>query len=132
MEHRIAELEALVTRKDQQLDAQDQWLTEQKHRIAEQDRQLTQMQHQLDRLGELITNAQRARFGQSSEKQKYVLGNQLSLFNEAEAEQNPKAPEPTEKTFVSAHERKPKRPYSELTQGIPTRDIVIELEGDNE
>ena len=57
MEHRIAELEALVTRKDQQLDAQDQWLTEQKHRIAEQDRQLTQMQHQLDRLGELITNA---------------------------------------------------------------------------
>ena len=131
MEQRIAELEALAVRKDQQLAAQDQWLTEQKHRIAAQDRQLTQMQHQLDRLGELITNAQRARFGQSSEKQKYVLGNQLSLFNEAEAEQNPKAPEPTEKTFVSAHERKPKRPYSELTQGIPTRDIEIELEGDD-
>ena len=72
MEQRIAELEALVARKDQQLAAQDQWLTEQKHRIAAQDRQLTQMQHQLDRLGELITNAQRARFGQSSEKQKYV------------------------------------------------------------
>ena len=124
MEQRIAELEPLVARKDQQLAAQDE-------RIAEQNQQLNQMQHQLDRLGELIVNAQRARFGQSSEKQKYVLGNQLSLFNEAEVEQNPKAPEPTEKTIVSAHERKPKRPYSELTAGIPTRDIVIGLEGDD-
>ena len=117
MEQRIAELEALVARKDQQLAAQNQ--------------QLTHMQHQLDRLGELITNAQRARFGQSSEKQKYVLGNQISLFNEAEAEQNPKAPEPTEKTIVSAHERKPKRLYSELTADLPTKDIVIGLEGDD-
>ena len=54
---------------------------------------------------EIFANSQRARFGQSSEKSEYVLGKgQLSLFNEAE--QNVKAKEPTEETFVATHTRK--------------------------
>ena len=55
------------------------------------------LKHKLERMNEIFANMQRARFGQSSEKQKYVSPDQLSIFNEAEAEQNPKAPEPDEK-----------------------------------
>ena len=55
-------------------------------------------------MNELLLNAQRARFGSSSEKQDYVMPNQVGIFNEAEAEQDPKAPEPTEETIlVPAH-----------------------------
>ena len=63
-------------------------------------------------------NAQRDRFGQSSEKSSYVLAEeagQSSLFNEAEVVQDVKAPEPTEETFtVAAHERRKKRTAEEL------------------
>ena len=52
----------------------------------------------LEHMNEILVNMQRARFGQSSEKQKYVSPDQLSVFNEAEAKQDPKAPEPDEKT----------------------------------
>ena len=60
-------------------------------------------------------SAQRARFGQSSENASYVLAeNQISLFNEAEKEQDHKAEEPTEETFtVKAHARKKKRTLDE-------------------
>ena len=46
----------------------------------------------LEHMNEILVNMQRARFGQSSEKQKYVSPDQLSVFNEAEAGQDPKAP----------------------------------------
>ena len=42
----------------------------------------------LEHMNEILVNMQRARFGQSSEKQKYVSPDQLSVFNEAEAEQD--------------------------------------------
>ena len=56
------------------------------------------LRRKLERMNELLLNAQHARFGQSSEKQKYVLedGEQQRLFNEVEAVQDPKAPEPIE------------------------------------
>ena len=54
----------------------------------------------LEHMNEILVNMQRARFGQSSEKQKYVSPGQLSVFNEAEAEQDPKASEPDEKTII--------------------------------
>jgi hypothetical protein len=59
-----------------------------------------------------------------------VLGNQISLFNEAEAEQNPKAPEPTEKTLVASHERKRKSTNEEKTANLPVRDIILGLKED--
>ena len=65
------------------------------------------LKKKLGHMTEIFANSQRARFGQSSEKSEYVLGKgQLSLFNEAEAEQNVKAKEPTEETFVATHTRK--------------------------
>ena len=51
-------------------------------------------------MNEILANAQRARFGQSSEKKTYVLSeDQMSLFNEAEICQDSKAEEPTENPY---------------------------------
>ena len=86
------------------------------------------LQQKLERMNELLLNAQRARYGQSSEKKTYVMqgGTQLGLFNEAEAEQNHKAPEPTAETVaVVAHTRKPKRTVEELTAELPVKEILI-------
>lgn len=86
------------------------------------------LRQKLERMNELLLNAQRARFGPSSEKQDYVMPNQVGIFNEAEAEQDPKAPEPTEETIlVPAHTRKPKRTMDELAAGLPVKEILITL-----
>ncbi len=88
-----------------------------------------ELRRKLERMNELLLNAQRARFGQSSEKREYVMPQQLGLFNEAEAEQDHKAPEPTEETLttVKEHKRKPKRTVDELTEGLPVKEVVLDL-----
>ena len=44
-----------------------------------------ELKRKLEHMNEILVNAQRARFGQSSEKRSYVLSeDQMSLFNEAE------------------------------------------------
>ena len=87
-----------------------------------------ELKRKLERMNELLLNAQRARFGQSSEKRDYVMPNQLGLFNEAEAEQNAKEEEPTEETFtVKEHKRKKKRTVEELTEDLPVREVVLKL-----
>ena len=91
------------------------------------------LRQKLERMNELLLNAQRARFGQSSEKKAYVMadGEQLQLFNEAEAAQDVKALEPTvEEITVAAHKRKKKRTYEELAEGLPVEEILLELSGD--
>lgn len=68
-------------------------------------------------------------YGQSSEKRKYVLGeenNQISLFNEAEAESNRHAPEP-DKVSVTGHTRKAKRTKEELAADASVAEIVCDL-----
>lgn len=91
------------------------------------------LKQKLDHMNELLLLAQRARFGQSSEKREYVLqgGEQMRLFNEAEQLQDPKAPEPTPETLVAAHTRKPKRPLDELVKDLPSKKIVLELDADS-
>lgn len=79
---------------------------------------------------DMLANFQKTMYGQSSEKSKYVLGednNQISLFNEAEAESNSKAPEPS-KVSVSEHIRKAKRTKEELAKDLPVVEIVCELD----
>ena len=93
-------------------------------------KEVAELHRKLERMSELLLNAQRTRFGQSSEKRSYVMqgGQQLRLFNEAEAEQDHKAPELTEETVaVSAHKRKPKRTVAELTANLPVEEILITL-----
>ena len=91
-----------------------------------------ELRRKLEHMNEVFLNAQRARFGQSSEKSKYVLGqDQLTLFNEAEAEQDPKAAEPTEETFtVAAHTRKKKKTLDEKLADLPVEEILLELPED--
>ena len=83
------------------------------------------LKQKLERMNELLLNAQRAQFGQSSEKRSYVLADseQMRIFNEAEQAQDAKAEEPTERTLVAAHERKKKRTNKELAEGLPTKEI---------
>ena len=100
------------------------------HDLAEENAQLRQ---KLDHMNELLLNAQRARFSQSSERTKYVMqgGTQLGLFNEAEAEQDHKAVEPTENTIViPKHTRKAKRTVDELTANLPVKEVLITLSDD--
>ena len=48
-------------------------------------RENAELKRKLEHMNEILANAQRARFGQSSEKRSYVLSeDQMSLFNEAE------------------------------------------------
>ena len=87
-----------------------------------------ELRRKLERMNELLLNAQRARFGQSSEKRDYVMPNQLGIFNEAETEQNNKAPEPTEETItIKEHTRKKKRTVEELTENLPVQEIVLDI-----
>jgi len=96
-----------------------------------QKEEINNLRQKLEHMNEILLNMQRARFGQSSEKQKYVSPDQLSVFNEAEAEQDPKAPEPDEKTIiVPEHKRKPKRPLADRMSELPSEDVILELPED--
>lgn len=102
-----------------------------KERVRDLTAENERLRLKLEHMNELLLNAQRARFGQSSEKKTYVLGeDQTSLFNEAELVQDHKAEEPTEETFtVKAHARKKKRTIDELAKNLPVEEIVLQLPG---
>ena len=91
--------------------------------------QLDQLNQKLDRMSEPPLNAQRARFGRSSEKKRYILDeDQIALFNEAEVSQAKKTEEPTEETFtVKAYARKKKRTIDELAKDLPVEAVVFSL-----
>lgn len=99
--------------------------------IKEQNEEISRLKQKLERMNELLRNAQRARFGQSSEKKVYLSGEQpeqMAFFNESELEQDAKAPEPTEETFtVKEHTKKKKRTVDELTAGLPHEEVILEL-----
>ena len=88
-----------------------------------------ELKRKLEHMNEIFATAQRAQYGQSSEKKSYVLSeDQMSLFNEAEVCQDNTAEEPTEETLtVKAHARKKKRTINELAKNLPVEEIVIDL-----
>ena len=98
--------------------------------VEEQSKTVESQKIRIDQLMTMLANFQKALYGQSSEKSKYVLGednNQLSLFNEAEAESNPHAPEP-DKVSVAGHTRKAKRTKEEIAADLPVVEILCELD----
>ena len=112
----ITRLETQLTEQSTQLQVQSQTVESQKVRI--------------DQLMNMLANFQKTLYGQSSEKSKYVLGEdaqQFSLFNEAEAEANRNAPEP-DKVAVAGHTRKAKRTKEELAADLPVVEILCDLE----
>jgi len=103
-------------------------IAEYEHEISTLKAEIDDLKLKLEHMNEILVNMQRARFGQSSEKQKYVSPDQLSIFNEAETEQDPKAPEPDEKTIiVPEHKRKPKKSLEDKIKELPSEDVILEL-----
>lgn len=105
-------------------------LQEQTTKLQEQSKTVESQKVRIDRLMNMLANFQKTLYGQSSEKSKYVLGEdsqQLSLFNEAEAESNRHAPEP-DKVAVAGHTRKAKRTKEELAADLPVVEILCELD----
>lgn len=105
-------------------------LNEQTNQLHEQSKTVESQNVRIVRLIDMLANLQKSMYGQSSEKSKYVLGeeeNQISLFNEAEAESNSKAPEPSKAT-VTEHIRKAKRTKEELAANVPVVEILCELD----
>ena len=100
--------------------------------ILKQKAEIDELKRKLEHMNEVFANAQRARFGQSSEKKNYVLGkDQLSLFDEAESSQDHKAEEPKPDTiFVEAHERKKKRSQAQMLNNLPEEEVLLEIPED--
>ncbi len=90
-----------------------------------------------DRLRMIIRNFNKALYGSSSEKSKYILGDdeiQPELFNEAEMAQDDHAPEPTPETFVTTvkeHNRKKKRTRAEMCKDLPIEEVVYDVPIEN-
>ena len=115
------------------------------NKLVEQNQQLVKQAQQKDEriceLEQMLLNAQRARFGQHSEKRIYVLddGNeQLSMFGEATTDaadtseaqdegQQDETPDDNDEIEVSAHTRKPKRTLEELCRNLPVEERIIDL-----
>lgn len=97
--------------------------------ILKQKQEIEELKRKLEHMNEVFANAQRARFGQSSEQKNYVLGkDQLSLFNEAEEAQDHKAEEPKPDTIlIAAHERKKKRSQAEMLNHLPEEEVLLEI-----
>ena len=98
--------------------------------IGALENRLDQQQAQIDRLTELLLLAQKARFGSSSEKAKYLLSDgfeQETLFNEAEAHSSEDEPEPV---IVGQHTRKAKRTKEEIAKDLPVKEVVIDIPED--
>ena len=88
----------------------------------------------IEEKNQIILNANRARFGQSSEQRKYVLSDgQLSMFDIAGDGNTEKPADGQESTdsgktvTVAAHERKGKRTLAELAANIPVKEEIIDL-----
>ena len=97
--------------------------------LQEQSKTVESQKVRIDQLTDMLVKFQKAMYGQSSEKSKYVLNEdngQISIFNEAEAVSNSKAPEPT-KVSISEHSRKARRTKEELAADVPVVEIICEL-----
>ena len=95
------------------------------------EQKIVKQQMQIQNLYEMLVNARKHTFGQSSEQSKYLSdSDQLNFFNEAEKEFNSGAAEPTEQTIqVAEYTRKEKRTKEELTESLPHYEIDCTLEG---
>lgn len=96
-------------------------------RIKELENMTADLIEEVTHLKEVVAQYKKMIFGQSSEKTKYTqeLSEQLSLFNEAENEANPKEKEKT--VVVEKHERKAKRTHEELIANLPVEEVVLTI-----
>ena len=101
----------------------------------QKDEQIQQQAERISELEQMLLNAQRARFGQRSEKSKYVLDagfEQLSMFekdeqSKPEAVNEDESPEDTGEIEVAAHTRKRRRTHEELFGNLPVEEVTEDL-----
>ena len=101
----------------------------------QKDEQIQQQAERISELEQMLVNAQRARFGQQSEKSKYVLesgAEQLSMFDKDE-QTKPEtgnqdgSPEDTGEIEVAAHTRKRRRTHEEMFGDLPVVEETEDL-----
>lgn len=105
-----------------------EYITTLHEQIDEKDNTIAEQQDTIEHLNEVISQYKKLIFGQKSEKRAYIMPEQLSFFNEAEAMADAKAPEPTEETIVKAHTRNKKRTQKERFGDLPREKEYIRLE----
>lgn len=100
-------------------------------KVAELEAEITDLKQQVQLLQEQLRLAKQRQFGVSSEKSAVIDGGeQLSVFNEAEAEMNAVAAEPALEQ-VAAHTRKKPKGKRELDfSGLPVEQVIHELSED--
>lgn len=88
-------------------------------------RENAELRQELKRKNEQIAQLKKAVYGQKSEKTEYVMedGEQLSLFNEAECEENRREREAEEAVVVPAHTRKKRRTHDEMSADLPVEEV---------
>ncbi len=80
-------LQQAVKKQAEQLEQQSEQIQQQSEQLQQQEEQIRQKDERISELEQMLVNAQRARFGQQSEKSKYVLkdrAEQLSMFEKDE------------------------------------------------
>lgn len=104
--------------------------------VASLTRQNQQKDVEIERLTQILLNMQRARFGQSSEKRAYILGDaaeQITLFDPPESDvqedllADTPPPAEAEPVPVTSHTRKKKRTLEELCASLPVEEHVVDL-----
>ena len=88
---------------------------------------IKELEFEVSHLKEVVAQYRKMLFGQSSEKTKYTeeIPDQLSLFNEAEAEADLKEREKS--IVVPEHSRKAKRTHEELFENLPVEEVVLTI-----
>ncbi len=114
-------------------DDKTEYITVPKEQIVNLETEISVLRNELSNLREEMANYRKFFYGQSSEKTKFtgevIDGEQLGMFNEAETEANPKAPEP-KTTVIASHERKAKRTHEELAADLPVNEVLCEIPED--
>lgn len=101
--------------------------------IKQLEKTIKSLEQQVNNLTEMILLLRKEKFGSSSEKTpKPVLSGQICLFNEAEAEADPSAPEPVVKDVNGYKRRNPKSKRAERLKDLPVKEILCEIHEDDQ
>jgi len=106
--------------------------SELEQKIEEKDKAIENKDLRIEHLTELVLKRNKMLFGQKSEKGKYICDGQLTLdggvFNEAEAESKPAAPEPNAETITKKSKKTGQhRGRKEIRADLETKKVVFEL-----
>jgi transposase len=103
--------------------------------VASLTRQNKEKDAEIERLNQILLNMQRARFGQTSEKRSYILGDnteQLTIFDQASMDavgvsHAEAALQADTQAPVTSHTRKKKRTLEELCASLPVQEHIVDL-----